>query len=138
MSADYRILSNHGVIYIRQSGEMRVDDTVAMMARMWADPEFSPEMKHLFDVSQVTGWSSDVTGLLAHQARETDIYDNPLQPTLVACLAPTPETQTIARIIARFWDGSARVVVRIVASEKEALAVLGLKAGSLAALLQTA
>lgn len=138
MSADYRILSTHGVVYIRQSGEMRVDDTVAMMARLWADPGFSPGMKHLFDLRDVTGWSTDVTGLLAHQAHEVDIYKNPQQPTLVACLAPNPKTQKVARIIAQSWDGSNRVVVRIVASERQALELLGLKAGSLADLLQSA
>lgn len=134
MAIEFRILPEHGFVFIRFEGCMGIAESTEAMGRFTRDPDYRKGMKQLVDLSAVTDWERDFPALMQHLAAQADLYDDPSHPVLIACLAPTEIARSAASVVARAWDRSQRVVVVIVDTEVEALAVLGLEALSFAEL----
>lgn len=138
MAVTLRILPEHGLAYVRYTGRMEIAECAEAFRGFVAHPDFRKGLKQLVDLSDITDWDHDFAGLMKHQAREAEIYDNPLEPVLIVGLAPTELGQSVARLVNRAWQSSHRVVPLVVETEREALAVLGIELPSIAALLLSA
>lgn len=138
MAVSFRILPGHGLTYIRYEGRMELAESGEALGAYLAHPDYRKGMKQLVDLSAVTDWERDFAGIMKHQAREAEVYDNPLAPVLTVCLAPTDVARTVAKLVNRAWQSTHRVVPLTVETEREALTVLGIDLPSIDALLQSA
>jgi len=138
MSVSYRILPNRGLVYIRYAGMMTLAEAEAALRAYAQDPAFRPGQMQLVDLSAVDGWERDFPRLMALQAQKAEVFFNQIHPTLLVSLAPTPQTQKVANVINRSWDGIDGVRYLTAQTEAEALALLGLPDESVGALLARA
>lgn len=135
MSVSFRILPRFALAYIRYNGRMGIAESTEALGRFVTHPDYRKGMKQLVDLTAVTDWERDFAGLMRHQAREAEVYDDPIRPALVVCLAPTEIARTVANLVSRAWEHSQHLVPIVVTTETEALAVLGLDANALAEVL---
>lgn len=138
MAVEYRIFPDRGLVYVRYSGQLLLDETWTAFAQYAADPEFRPGQKQLVDLSQVEGVEQDFPKLMQLQARKAGVIGRPDVETLMVFLAPGKSRDTIAQYIRRSWEGLERIVVRIVPDEAEALSCLGQQETNLSTLLAVA
>lgn len=138
MPVTFRILRDRNLVYIRYAGLTRVDETVRAMAACITHPDFDPRARHIVDMRAVTAFEADYPAFLAMQASATDIYHRPDHVPFFVYIAPGPVAQSMARLVIRQWQGIPDVVLRLVAAEDEALALLGIAGVTLADLLAPA
>ncbi|MCB1339257.1 MAG: hypothetical protein KDK10_17990 [Maritimibacter sp.] len=137
MPVSFRILAEHGLVYVRFSGAVRIADAAENFATFLADPDYRKGLKQLIDFTHVTEWDQDFNTLMKFNARQTDIYDDTRNALMMVCLAPDAFTQSLANFARRGWESSSRVVTCTAETEEEALALLGIDAPSLSILLQS-
>jgi hypothetical protein len=89
-------------------------------------PDSRPGQKHLVDLSGVTSFEKDFTRILELQALKTEHFVGQPVETLLAYYAPTTEAQQMAALVLRSWEGTDHIVARVLLTEAETLAVLGL------------
>ncbi|MEZ5722801.1 MAG: hypothetical protein R3D59_15235 [Paracoccaceae bacterium] len=138
MPVSVRILPRQHLVYLRYVGVMAATDNISAFGEILAHPEFRKGMRALIDLTDLKDWERDFVAIMEFGAREAEVHDDPDRPTVIVCLAPNDHTRSLAQIINRTWDGSGRKVTVTVGSEAEALAILGVGATSIAALLQSA
>ncbi|GGD34058.1 hypothetical protein [Sinisalibacter lacisalsi] len=123
-----RILPEIGLVYVRYSSWMSIDESGAAFAEYLAHPDFRLGQKQLIDLTEVTEWDRDFTKLLALQARKADVFHQPPHSTLLAMIAPTPKARTLANWVSRSWDQVDTVAYLVAETEAEALELLGIRA----------
>lgn len=138
MAIDFKILPQHGLVYVRYAGRMTLAESAEAFSNYEKDPHFKPGQKHLVDLKAVTDWERDYAQIMALQAQKADVLHRPAAPTLMAFIAPTETTQAVARMIQRSWETMPGVVSLVAETENEALQMLGLAATTVEELLQTA
>lgn len=136
MPISYKVLPNHGFVYVRYDGVANVRETLACFGRYMRDPDCHPGQSQLVDLSRITSYESDFAELLKLQAHKADVFTGDGAQTLLVYLAPTPESRALCNIIEESWKPFAGVVIRIVNSEAAALDVLGLRSTSIDILLE--
>lgn len=139
MPVTFRILPRSSLIVATYTGFASIDETTVAAEACARDPAFSPHLRHLVDLRAVTGYERDFPRFLAMQARVMDSFRFQPNELMIVYLSPTPVAQAMAAMVNRSWDGLAEgPILRIVLTEDEALALLGLGATSLAAVLAEA
>ena len=135
MGISVRVLPEWGLVYIRYSGRMSLDESNKAFAEYVAHPDFRPCQKQLVDLREVTDWERDFGKLMALQARKADAFVDPNCSTIVAAIASTETTRKVADFVGRSWDGIDSVAYLVAETEAHALDLLGLAAESLSELL---
>lgn len=139
MSVSFRIFPRRGLVYVRYTGFARLQDTFAAFGEYMQHPDCRPGQKQLVDLSEVTGFEPDYAELLKLQAMKADIFAAGGGETLIAYYAPNDAVLRMAELVVRSWEDVPGVVPLVMQTEAEALAVLGQREDSFAALMaQTA
>ncbi|PWE30321.1 hypothetical protein [Pararhodobacter marinus] len=127
MPASFRILPARGLVYVRYWGFVTIDDSVRLIREYLPHPDRSPGQKQLIDLSDVSGFESDIVRLMEIQAQKADIF-RPTDgtQTLLVYYAPHDEGFEMAKLIMRSWQGVASVISTIQRRETDALDILGL------------
>jgi hypothetical protein len=126
MSVSFRILPGLGLVHVRYRGNMVIRETIAVFADYMQHPDCRPGQKHLVDLSGVTGFDNDFTAIMEMQAIKAGQFVGQPVETLLAYYAPTRLARRVASFVLRSWEGSDHVVARVLDTEAEALAFLGL------------
>ncbi|OWU83879.1 hypothetical protein ATO6_15795 [Oceanicola sp. 22II-s10i] len=135
MPVTYRILPRRGLVYVRFEGHARVAESFEALGRFAQDPLFRPGLAQLIDLSAVTGFEPDYVALFRLHAQKTEMFVPQAAETVNVYIAPTEPAQRLSHQILKSWQGIPGLVHRVVASETEALHILGLDARSIAALM---
>lgn len=131
MPVRFEILSHLGLVHVQYSGLMRLEETRTAFGDYAAHPDRVPGLKQLVDLRAVTGSELDFPTLLKLQAEKADLFYRPDMQTLIAYLADHPETQRVAQMVQRSWDGIDGVTACAFTAEADALSFLGLKPNAL-------
>lgn len=134
MPVTYRLVPSRNLVVVTFSGVAGLDETLQGARQTAQDPAFRPHMRHLVDLRAVTGWERDFPGFMALQARLMDVFRWRPAQALVVTIAPHRPAKEMAGLVNRSWDGLDGPLLRIVTDEDQALALLGLREGSLAEL----
>jgi len=137
MAIDFRILPEVGLVYIRYSGTMTVEESGRALAGYLQHPDYRPGQKQLVDLTDVEEWERDFPKLMALQARKAEAFYKPEAPTLVAAIAPSAKARQVADFISRTWDAFENVAYLVSETEDQALELLGIGASSVAELFPT-
>lgn len=136
MSISFRILPELGLVYVRYTGLVMIEDSFRAFAAYMKHPDCRPGQKHLVDLSAVTGFESNFSRILELQAFKADQFVGQPVATLLAYYAPSEPARQMAAFVLRSWDGHDHVVARVLGTEAETLGVLGLSATRIEELLQ--
>lgn len=135
MPVSVHILKSHGIVYVRYVGVARIDETRKALADYARHPDCRPGQNQLVDLARVTAVDDDFPALMALQAGKVDLFLANGDRPLIVYYAPSKAAQTMARMALRSWEGVHGIVARMLTDEAEALAVLGLRARSIAELV---
>ncbi|MBR9843001.1 MAG: hypothetical protein GYB25_07565 [Rhodobacteraceae bacterium] len=127
MSVTYTILKEHGLVYVKYKGVVRIKDTMETFARYAGDPDCRPGQKQFVDLSKITEVEQDFAKLMEIQAKKAEVFMAGGAQTIMVYYAPTALGQRMGGIIVRSWEPFASVVALVIDSETEALSVLGLR-----------
>lgn len=137
MAATFHILKQHHLALFTYSGFVTLAEAQAVVAACARHPDHQPWMRQLCDLSAVSGVERNFPELLKMQARFVETMLPSGRDLLVMFYAPTKPGQDLARMARmarKSWEGLNAVIVLIQEAEAEALALLGLRETSLAAL----
>lgn len=135
MSVFYHVLPQSNVAVFSYSGHVTFAEALSAVAAVARHPDHHDTMRQLCDLSEVTSVERDFPALMRMQARMAENLLPPHGERLVVFYAPHPAAQQLAQMARKSWDGLDQVLVRVVAREDQALALLGLKAPAIADLL---
>ena len=138
MPVALNILADRGLVYLRFSGVVTVDETMKAVVEMGRDPNFSVGLRHFADYSDVVDYAHDYVEVLALQANLADDVVKDGVQTLLVQLATTPKGREMANLAVKSWDGIGGVVPVIAESEARALSLLGEPETSISELLANA
>ncbi|MCD1616931.1 hypothetical protein [Salipiger marinus] len=138
MSVTFRILPDHGLVYVRYDGIAVLEETFRAFDAYARHPQQRPGQKQLVDLAGITGVEQDYVRLMALQSRKADLFSAHEGQTMIVYYAPTPLSYDLSKMVLRSWDGLDSIVALVQQTEAGALALLGLRERSFAALLQTA
>jgi hypothetical protein len=114
-----------------------LDEALGAVAAASQHPDNRPRLRHLCDLTAVTGVERDFPQLFAMQAKFLEHLDLSQGEMIVAFLAPTPAGQEMAQMAKRSWEGLNAVIVLVHDNEAETLALLGLPETTLATLTKS-
>lgn len=136
MPVSFRILPEHGIVYVRYEGFALLDETLQAFGEYAAHPLARPGQKHLIDLAEVTGIEQDYVKMMRVQAGKADALMGTGQQTLMVYYAPTRLSYEMSKFILRSWEGIEAVVPLVQQDETQALALLGVDRNSFAELLE--
>ena len=126
MSLRYHIFPDHGLVYVRYSGFVRISQTMQAFAQFAADPAAKTGSKQLVDLTRVTGYEANYAEIMKIQMSKAEVFLQGSHETLLVYVANNEQNLKFANFILRSWDGIDGVAARVLQSEAEALQVLGL------------
>ena len=126
MPVRFRILPRHAICAVTFSGQVGIEETRASVEECTRHPDFRPGMRHVFDLTGVTGVERDYPAYLALQAKALENLGPQPQDSLLVYVAPTRPAQEMAELIRKSWEGLDWALVRIVIDPAQALDLLGL------------
>jgi len=135
MPCDYRILPEHGLVYLRHWGHASVEDTLETLGRFSKDPGARPDQRHLVDLSGVESHDEDHVRVFRMHAQVVDVIGATGPELLLVLYAPTDPALRMARLILNVWEASPVILPRLVTEEAAALDLLGIRAEGFAQLL---
>ncbi len=109
----------------RFSGHVMLADCLSSAQAYSQHPDFRPGQNQLVDFTAVTSYERDVVRMLEMMAQLPDHLLRPGYETLVIHLAPHAVAMEMANFTRRSATGMDLMNLRIVASEDEALDILG-------------
>lgn len=136
MSVSFRILKNHGLVYVRYEGHACLADTTRVVADYVGHTDYRRGQKQLVDLSALTGWDGDYLELMKVQALKAEAFFGGENATLLLYFAPSALSFRLAKLALNSWDGLDSVVARVQQSELGCLTLLGLAERSFAQLLE--
>ncbi|MGH1369281.1 MAG: hypothetical protein ACRBCL_11760 [Maritimibacter sp.] len=138
MALTFQILPGEGIVYVKYTGVMTVQESFAQLAAYQAHPDFRPTHKHLVDLADITDFERNFPEIIRLQATKVEMVSAAPTPTLLAYYAPNAMAQAAARAALKSWEGLSHVIPLLAKSESEALSLIGSSATSLDVLLQSA
>jgi hypothetical protein len=138
MPGSLRIINDLNLCLVRFWGHLEMVQVLAMHQAYRADADYRPGHWHLIDMAGIDSVDQDFLTMLRMQAEMVDTLLESPGEVLAAYVAPTPISQSAADLAARGWRQTAAVMTRIVETEAEACAILGLRQRSIAELLTEA
>jgi len=109
-------------------------ESIAAVAAVAHHPDHHDTMRQLCDLSGVESVEQDFFALMQTQARMAEHLVPRQGEKIVVFYAPHATARQMANMARKSWDGLDQVLVRVVAREDQALALLGLKQTRIAAL----
>lgn len=125
MPVQFRIVPDRGLVVVRYSGYVTIDDTMGATHAYVADPDYAPGQKQLVDFTQVTDYEKDYVRFMMMQAAKAERFVNARIQSLVVYIAPTQVSQELSSLFIKSWDNVDAVVPMVQTSEIEALILLG-------------
>lgn len=138
MTVSFRILKNHGLVYVRYVGRARLTETMTAFGDYATHPDFRPGQKQLVDLSGLTGWDGDFLELMKIQARKAEALTCRESQTMLVYYAPTALSFKLSKLALNSWDGLDGIVALVQQSEMGCLTLLGVAERSFAQLLENA
>ncbi len=135
MPASFRILNRHGIVYVRYSGHISLDNTLEVFGKYMQHPDRAAGQKHLVDFSDITGWDAEYVEMMAMQAKKAEAFLGHAAQTLIVYYAPTELGQSIAQLAVNSWEPFPAVVPTFQDTEEAALSILGVDHKDFAELL---
>ena len=136
MSVTFRILRARGVVYVRYFGFVGIESSLIAFRDYMEHPDCRPGQKHLVDLSEVTEFEKDYARILQLQALKAEQFVGQPVETMLAYIAPTAAARAMAALVLRSWEGNEYVIPRVLDTEAEALAFLGMPERRVAELLE--
>ena len=138
MPVSFQILPHRQLILFIYSGKVTFQESSEIVGQSARHPAFSPWLRHLCDLSRVTGVERDYLKLLKMHAKIAEDLRPSGHDLLVLFYAPNRAGQSMAEMARRSWQGQSGAIVMIHDREAEALAMFGLRETSMDELLQSA
>lgn len=135
MPVTFLPLPDHGLVLFTYSGHVGMGESMAAIAEAARHPAYRPGMRHLVDISAITGFEKVFPALLSMQAKVLDDFPVIAEPTMVLWYAPTRIGQEMAQTVAKSWAETAHVRLVVQEDEEGALSVLGLRETRISQLL---
>lgn len=135
MAVHYHVLPRLNLALFAYAGQVTFAESLAAVAAVARHPDHHDTMRQLCDLSAVTGVERDFPALMQMQARMAETLPPRQGERIVIFYAPHAAARTLSHMARKSWDGLDQVLVREVAHEPEALALLGLKQARIADLL---
>ena len=136
MPSHFRIFPEHGTAVFRYWGRVRLRDYEDVVRRFPEDPDFSLELKHLVDVSELERLERNPLRLMLLQARIAEYTTRARSEILSVVLAPTETGRKAAQMVKASWDRlDSGVVRRVVTRLDDAALLLGIDEEELRAML---
>ncbi|MEM8654760.1 MAG: hypothetical protein AAGF36_08430 [Pseudomonadota bacterium] len=135
MPVKFRIIPDRGLVVVRYSGQVAIDDTLGASRSYVAHPRYVAGQKQLVDFTHITGYEKDYVRFMLMQATKAGRFANAGVQSLVVYIAPTPISQELSALFIKSWDDVDAVVPMVQHSETEALTLLGQPEASLGTLL---
>lgn len=117
------------------SGQVRLAEALEAVGAVSRHPHHHDTMRQLCDLSGITAIERGPTELMKMQARLAEYMLPKRGEKLVVFYAPHPVARNVAHMARKSWDGVDSVLVRVVETEEQALALLGLGGGNIAQLV---
>lgn len=127
MPVDIRVLPERNLVLAIYTGVAGLRETTERAAECAAHPGFRASMRHLVDLSRITGYERDFPGFFAMQAKVMEDFVSPGGDHIFLFYAPTRAGQEMANMVRRSWEGLERAIIVVHDDEAEALATLGLR-----------
>jgi len=125
MPANYTILPDKGLAYVRFSGHVSMDEVAVCLDGFAKDPNNLVALKHIVDFSAVTSYDDDFVRIIEMQAEMASVFTGDLSQWMFAYYAPNPIGREMANYGLRAWSAVPEVVIRLTDSESHTLDVLG-------------
>jgi hypothetical protein len=138
LAIQYQILPDLHLIYVRYDGVVTAAETLAAMQECARQPNFDPVFRNLVDFSRVTSFVFDYPEIMQVQAVAAGLLVPKDRPPNLVYFAPTAESQRVAHLVLRSWEGVTPMVGVILAEREQVLSVLGLEGSLLDSLLESA
>ncbi len=138
MPLNFRILSQHNLVYVSCTGRVTVDQVLTAFKSYATHPDFEPGQTQLLDLSNVTDYERDFTKIMSLQAQQTDVYLKTENRPFLLFIAPNELTRGMAMTAVRSWQDLDGVIPLVLSSLAEALEVLSLQDLSRESLLESA
>ncbi len=138
LAIQYLILPDLHLIYVRYDGVVTAMETLAAMQDCARQPNFNPAFRNLVDFSRATSFVVDYPEIMRVQAAAAGLLVPKDRAPILVYFAPTAESQRVAQLVLRSWEGVTPMVGVILAEREQVLAVLGLEGSSLDSLLESA
>ena len=126
MPVQFRILSDHGLVYVAYSGQAREQEGFEAFSAYMMHPDYRHGQRQLVDLSAVTDVENDFPRLFEFQAGKAAAFMASHEPVMVVYLAPTDVSLAMARAIQRSWEGLDGAIVRVAIDWPGAMDILGL------------
>ena len=136
MSVTYRILDDHGLVYVQYGRVANVPDARSAFTKYLSDPKAKTGHRHFVDLSYVQQIDCDVPEFFKLQLDKIEGYLLKEAQTVIVYYAPHAKAQEFATLCKRSWEMVPSVVTIIVEDEAEALSVLGVPYRNLSLLLE--
>ncbi|MCA0920041.1 hypothetical protein [Pseudooceanicola nanhaiensis] len=136
MPVTYQIFPRRDLVYVRFSGFVRPEDSMAALADFMNDPDGHPEIRQLIDLSAVTGFEAQHVEVMKVHARKVDVFRPSPNATPLVYICPGQIALKMVSMILRSWDGIPGMLHRVVQTEEQALELLGMPERSVAELVE--
>ncbi|RKE93526.1 hypothetical protein [Sulfitobacter guttiformis] len=137
MPVELIILPERGLVVVRYSGKVTIEDTLFATKSYLSHPEYSAGQKQLVDMSGITGFEKDHVQFMKMQAEKAERLANSGLQSLVVYIAPTAISQDLSAMFVRSWIDVDAVVPLVQHFEAEALGLLGQSEKTIDILLAT-
>jgi len=132
MSVGFHICPSHGLVYIRYTGCVRIDQSLEVLKSVWNHDHARPGQKQLIDFSEITSFERDYARLFEMQSEKAASFVAGEFETVLVYYVTSPIGTELAQISARIWEEIPGVATRIATRESEALEILGVDKDGLA------
>ena len=126
MPVTFQILKDLPLLHIKCSGTVHFEETSDAAAACAANPDFYPQMPHLFDYSAVTDFDRDYVKFFELQAKLLETYKPGGDASLVVVYAPTPVGQKMFDQLSKTWDPFSHIQARLCEDYDAAFEILGI------------
>lgn len=130
MAIEFRVICHRGLVYVRYSGFLEIEESLKAFKRYGQMPEARMGLRQLVDFSEITGFETDYLRIFELQMKKAEVFANSEDQTIIIYYAPTPIAQQVARLACRSWEPVPGIVASIVSSEQQALDILGIEGAS--------
>lgn len=126
MPAAFQILPQLGLVYVRYSGIMLVEDSLAAFGAYARHPDARPGQRHLIDLSRITDMERDFARIMQLQAAKGENLAQREAETLMVYFANTPISRRAAALAKNSWSEEHGVIALVQETEAASCEALGL------------
>lgn len=138
MPANFHILPDENLVYVRYSGLMLVEDSLKAFGDYARHPDARSGQRHLIDLSRITDMERDFVRVMELQASKGAELAMREAETLMVYFADTPISLKAAALAKNGWSASQGVIAIVQETEEAALSALGLRFDRIDAMLDAA